>query len=62
MEKNKEKYPVHVFLIVAHEFFERYAYYGVRSVLVIYLVSNYIIIETCLPLEFRKTTWTLEMI
>ena len=36
----KGAYPAQVFFIVAHEFFERYAYYGVRSVLVIYLVSK----------------------
>ena len=39
-QMEKERYPKHVFFIVAHEFFERYAYYGIRSVLVIYLVST----------------------
>lgn len=32
-----EKYPYYVFFILGNEFCERYAYYGMRSILVIYL-------------------------
>ena len=33
-------YPYYVFFILGNEFCERYAYYGMRSILVIYLVSE----------------------
>ena len=34
-----EAYPYYVFFILGNEFCERYAYYGMRSILTIYLVS-----------------------
>ena len=37
--ETEEKYPYYVFFILGNEFCERYAYYGMRSILVIYLVS-----------------------
>jgi hypothetical protein len=30
-------YPYHVFFIIGNEFCERYAYYGMRSILIIFL-------------------------
>ena len=32
-------YPYYVFFILGNEFCERYAYYGMRSILVIFLVG-----------------------
>ena len=40
--ETEEKYPYYVFFILGNEFCERYAYYGMRSILVIYLVSRLI--------------------
>ena len=40
MEKNTP-YPYYVFFILGNEFCERYAYYGMRAILVIYLVSTH---------------------
>ena len=34
-----EKYPYYIFFILGNEFCERYAYYGMRSILVIFLVK-----------------------
>ena len=39
--ETEEKYPYYVFFILGNEFCERYAYYGMRSILVIYLVSTF---------------------
>ena len=36
----EEKYPYYIFFILGNEFCERYAYYGMRSILVIFLVRN----------------------
>ena len=38
LEKNMP-YPYYVFFILGNEFCERYAYYGMRAILVIYLVG-----------------------
>ena len=38
----EEKYPYYIFFILGNEFCERYAYYGMRSILVIFLVKHYI--------------------
>ena len=38
MEK-ETPYPYYVFYILGNEFCERYAYYGMRSILIIFLVS-----------------------
>jgi len=37
--KEKEKYPYGVFYILGNEFCERFSYYGMRAILVIYLVE-----------------------
>ena len=37
--EEKTPYPYYVFFILGNEFCERYAYYGMRSILVIFLVS-----------------------
>lgn len=36
----EEKYPYYIFFILGNEFCERYAYYGMRSILVIFLVQH----------------------
>ena len=35
-----QPYPKFVICIIVHEFFERYAYYGARSILMMFLVSQ----------------------
>ena len=35
----REKFPKHVFLIILNEFCERFSYYGLRTVLIIYLTK-----------------------
>ena len=42
-EEEDTPYPYYVFFILGNEFCERYAYYGMRSILVIFLVSLLII-------------------
>lgn len=39
LEEEETPYPYYVFFILGNEFCERYAYYGMRSILVIFLVS-----------------------
>jgi len=39
-DEPEEKYPYYIFFILGNEFCERYAYYGMRSILVIFLVNN----------------------
>jgi hypothetical protein len=36
------KYPKHVLLIILNQFCERFSYFGIRTVLFIFLTSNYI--------------------
>lgn len=40
LEEEETPYPYYVFFILGNEFCERYAYYGMRSILVIFLVSQ----------------------
>ena len=39
-EEENTPYPYYVFFILGNEFCERYAYYGMRSILVIFLVRS----------------------
>ena len=63
--ENSQPYPRFVFFIIVHEFFERYAYYGARSILMMFLVSSisleynpneshFLWIRCYLWLQFRK--------
>ena len=49
LEKNTP-YPYYVFFILGNEFCERYAYYGMRAILVIYLVG---LIWIRVPINFE---------
>jgi dipeptide/tripeptide permease len=39
VETKKEKYPAYVFLIVLNEFCERFSFYGLKTILFIYLTK-----------------------
>ena len=39
VERTRERYPKIVFLIILNEFCERFSYYGIRTVLFIYLTT-----------------------
>ena len=44
-DQSNGKYPKYVFLIILNEFCERFSYYGIRTVMFIFLTSNFLLNE-----------------